>query len=193
MVQEEHRAATYDDLLAVPEPLVAEILHGRLVTHPRPVPRHAFAAAALGSVLGSPFQFGDGGPGGWLFMAESELHFETHVAVPDLAGWRRETLPVLPETAWIETPPDWICETLSPSTERYDRGDKRKLYAAVGVAHFWLVDPRSQILEAFELADHKWQLAGVFSGSTDVRAVPFQAISFPSSRLWPFEATAPSA
>ncbi len=32
------RPATYDDLLAVPEHLVAEILFGALVTHPRPAP-----------------------------------------------------------------------------------------------------------------------------------------------------------
>ena len=128
------RAATYEDLLAVPEHLVAEILFGRLVTHPRPAPRHAVARSALGSVLGPPFQFGRGGPGGWIFMVEPELHLGAHVVVPDLAAWRRERLPALPETAWIEIAPDWVCEVLSPSTERYDRGDKRLIYAEAGVA-----------------------------------------------------------
>src|SRR5437879_4292337 len=108
------RAATYEDLLAVPEHLVAEILFGRLVTHPRPAPRHAVAGSALGSVLGPPFQFGRDGPGGWVFMVEPELHLGSHVAVPDLAAWRRERLPDLPDTAWIDTAPDWICEVLSP-------------------------------------------------------------------------------
>jgi len=41
------RPATYDDLLAVPEHLVAEILFGALITHPRPAPRHAVAGGAL--------------------------------------------------------------------------------------------------------------------------------------------------
>ena len=123
------RAATYEDLLAVPEHLVAEILFGELVTHPRPAPRHAIASSALGGVLAPPFQFGSGGPGGWIFMGEPELHLGPHVAVPDLAAWRRERLPSLPETAWIGIAPDWICEVLSPSTQSYDRGEKRTIYA----------------------------------------------------------------
>ena len=55
--------ATYADLDAVPEHLVAEIIDGELVTHPRPSPRHGMTAYALGSKLGDPFQFGGAGPG----------------------------------------------------------------------------------------------------------------------------------
>jgi hypothetical protein len=40
------RVATYADLEAVPDRLVAEILDGELVTHPRPAPKHAAAAHA---------------------------------------------------------------------------------------------------------------------------------------------------
>ncbi len=40
------RQATYADLEAVPPHLVAEIIHGALVTHPRPSPRHASAATS---------------------------------------------------------------------------------------------------------------------------------------------------
>jgi hypothetical protein len=51
MAQLVHRPATYADLEAVPPHLVAEILFGRLVTHPRPAPRHSVAATRLGAVL----------------------------------------------------------------------------------------------------------------------------------------------
>jgi Uma2 family endonuclease len=189
--QPEKRAATYEDLLAVPEHLVAEILFGELVTHPRPAPRHAVAASALGNVLGPPFQFGNGGPGGWIFMVEPELHLGEHVAVPDLAAWHRERLPALPETAWIETPPDWACEILSPSTQRHDRGDKRLIYAEAGVGHLWHVDPVLQMLEVFELRDGKWLLLDVFHDDAPVAAPPFAALSFRLGLLWPFEMPAP--
>lgn len=52
--------ATYTDLLAVPEHLVAELIDGELVTSPRPAPPHALAASAIGSVLFDRF----GGPPG---------------------------------------------------------------------------------------------------------------------------------
>ena len=193
MVEVAERAATYEDLLAVPEHLVAEILFGRLVTHPRPAPRHATSAIALGGVLTPPFQFARGGPGGWVFMVEPELHLGEHVAVPDLAAWRREHLPTLPETAWIETPPDWVCEVLSPSTEGYDRGEKRIIYAEAGIGHLWHVDPRPQILEVFELREGKWLLLDVFKDNADVAAAPFTEASFPLGLLWPFDPPAAQA
>ena len=187
----QQRAATYQDLLAVPEHLVAEVLFGQLVTHPRPAPQHAVAASALGSVLGPPFQFASGGPGGWIFMVEPELHLGEHVAVPDLAAWRRERLPALPDTAWIEVAPDWLCEVLSPSTERYDRGDKRLIYAEAGVAHVWHIDPVLHTLEVFELREGKWLLLDVFHDDARATAPPFSDLTFALGLLWPFDVPPP--
>src|SRR5262245_8857490 len=187
MAQPAKRAATYEDLVAVPEHLVAEILLGELVTHPRPAPQHAVAASALQGVRSAPFQFGRGGPGGWIFMEQPELHLGKPIAVPDVAGWRHERLPQLPETAWIETPPDWIWEILSPSTERYDRGDKRIIYAEAGVPHVWHVIPTLRMLETYELRDGKWLLLDVSRGDREVAAPAFPEVGFPLSLLWPCE------
>lgn len=184
MAQTAKRAATYEDLLAVPEPLVAEILFGELVTHPRPAPRHARAAGRLYGTLTAPFDLGVGGPGGWVLLMEPELHLGEHVAVSDIAGWRLERLPELPETAWIEIAPDWVCEVLSPSTESYDRGDKRLIYADAGVAHVWHVNPVLRMLEAYELRDGKWLLLDVFGDDAQVAAPPFAEFSFSLGLLW---------
>ena len=123
MPQAIERPATYADLESVPEPLVAEILFGRLVTHPRPTRRHGGASGALLALLGNPYQFGINGPGGWVFVDEPELHLGPHVAVPDIASWRRENITEPPEKAWFEVPPDWLCEVLSPSTGALDRAE----------------------------------------------------------------------
>lgn len=179
------RAARYEDLLAVPEHLVAEILCGELVTHPRPAPRHARAVSRLHGILTPPFDLGVGGPGGWIFLIEPELHLGEHIAVPDVAAWHVDRLPVIPETAWIETAPDWICEVLSPSTQRHDRGDKRTIYAEAGVGHLWHVDPSLRMLEVFELREGKWLLAGVFHDDPPVAAPPFAALTFALGLLWP--------
>jgi Uma2 family endonuclease len=192
MTQTAHKTATYEDLLAVPEPLVAEILFGRLVTHPRPSPRHAAAASALQGVLTPPFQFERGGPGGWVFMDEPELHLGKHVVVPDVAGWRQERLAMLPDTAWVEVAPDWVCEVLSPSTERYDRGEKRRIYAEAGVGHVWHIDPVLRMLEVFELSEGKWLLLDVFHDDVEVKAAPFADPSFRLNLLWPLDVAPPA-
>ncbi|HEY0841164.1 MAG TPA: Uma2 family endonuclease, partial [Vulgatibacter sp.] len=91
------RAATYDDLLALPENMVGEIVDGELFASPRPAPRHAVSATALGGELYGPFQLGRNGPGGWWILFEPELHLGPDVVVPDVAGWRKERLPKMPD------------------------------------------------------------------------------------------------
>ena len=67
--------------------------------------------------------------------------------VPDIAGWRRERLPAVPDEPYLTLAPDWVCEVLSASTERIDRGPKLRIYAREGVAHAWLVNPTNRTLE----------------------------------------------
>ena len=177
--------ATYQDVLDAPEHMVAELIEGALHLHPRPTPRHARSSSSLGGKLMSPFDFGDdSGPGGWWILDEPELHLGADVLVPDLAGWRRERLPALPDAAWFDLPPDWACEVLSPSTRAVDLTDKRRLYAAAGIAHLWFVDPLARTLEAFALTGGAWTLIAALRDADDVRVPPFDAITLPLAALW---------
>lgn len=180
------RQATYGDLEAVPDHLVAEIIDGVLETHPRPRPRNGIAAARLSGELDRPFARGRGGPGGWVFIIEPELHLRFQVVVPDLAGWRRERMPTEPEDAFIEIPPDWVCEILSPSTMRLDRGPKRRIYAEAGINHLWLLDPAAGVLEGFALTDGRWLLLDTVLRGETVAIPPFDAVPFPLDDLFPF-------
>ena len=187
MTEQGKKNATYADLEAVPPNLVAEIIDGELLTHPRPSPRHAAATNSLSDELTGPFQKNRGGPGGWVFFDEPELHLGAHVLVPDSAGWRRERLDAYPDTNYFETPPDWVCEVLSASTERRDRTVKMRIYAEAQIPHLWIIDPRQQILEAFELLDGRWTKSGAWNSDDQVRAPPFDAISFSLADLWPLD------
>jgi Uma2 family endonuclease len=178
------RPATYDDLLKVPDRLVAEILDGELHATPRPAPRHADASSGLGGALRGPFDRGRGGPGGWRILFEPELHLGADVLVPDLAGWRRERLPALPELAYFSLPPDWICEVVSPSTVAMDRVTKLSIYARERVSYAWLVDPLAHTLEVLRLDDGRWTILSTWSGLVTVRAQPFEAIDLDLSLLW---------
>jgi Uma2 family endonuclease len=170
------RPATYEDLVKVPDHLVAEILDGELYATPRPAPRHATASSALVILVGGPFDHGRGGPGGWRILFEPELHFGTDVVVPDVAGWRRERLPALPERAYFIEVPDWICEVLSPSTAAMDRAKKLAIYARERVAHVWLVDPIACTLEILRFEAGRWTIVSIFTQRDTPRAEPFEAI-----------------
>jgi Uma2 family endonuclease len=187
MVQSKTKQATYADIEALPPHVVGEILFGSLHTQPRPARRHAFAAQNLGAAVTTPFGFGIGGPGGWVFAVEPELHLGPHVVVPDIAGWKRENITGDAGGAFFEEPPDWICEVQSQSTRHVDLGPKRRIYATYAVSHLWYVDPSVQTLEVFQLQDRDWLLLNTFVGNEVVSARPFDAISFPLGLLWPFD------
>jgi Uma2 family endonuclease len=178
------KQASYEDLLRLPEHLVGEILDGELHTQPRPAPKHAVVASGLGGELFLPFHKGRGGPGGWRIITEPELHLNGDIMVPDLAGWRRERMPELPETAWFDLAPDWACEVLSPSTARKDRVLKMPKYARYGVAHFWLIDPLLQTLEVYERRGGRWLLLVTLNDADKVRVAPFDALEFSLADLW---------
>lgn len=178
------RPATYEDLLAVPDHMVAEILDGDLFASPRPAPRHASATSGLGGALYAPFDRGRGGPGGWRILFEPELHLGRDVLVPDLAGWRRERQPALPDTAYFTVVPDWVCEVISPSTASMDRVRKLAIYAREQVSHAWLVDPIARTLEVLRLDAGRWTILTTVADAGLVRVEPFAAIELDLSWLW---------
>ena len=184
----EKRRATYQDVLDAPEHMVAEIIGGELRLSSRPSGPAKTTASVIGHELGPPFMHGRGGPGGWLILWEPELHLGEEVVVPDLAGWRCDRLPLVPDAAFITVPPDWVCEVLSRSTEKSDRTEKLPLYAASNVQYAWLVHPRRRTLEAFQLQDGKWRRTAMYTEADRARIEPFDTIEIDLARLWAYTA-----
>jgi Uma2 family endonuclease len=181
------KLATYTDLLALPEDVRAEVLSGRVVTRPSPLPRHSYVQGAASRLIGGPFQddHGRSGPDGWWIFLEVDVALGPHDIVrPDLAGWRRERLPRPGSVRPIEVAPDWIAEVLSPSTAARDRVQKRNLYAHAGVPHYWLIDPEARVLEALALRDGVWLETGVHGETSTARIPPFDAIELEVGRLF---------
>lgn len=182
--------ATFADYAAVPDHLDATLIGGVLQVMPKPAPAHVHVASEFHGELFGSFRRHRGGPGGWRILAEPELHFgppgDEDIVAPDIAGWRIERMPVLPSKAYFTVAPDWVCEVLSPSTEKLDRIDKMLVYAREGVKHVWLVHPIRQTVEAFVLTPERlWLSIGLHAGNVQVRIPPFDAIELDLASLWP--------
>ena len=178
------RQATYEDLLKVPDILIAEIIDGELITSPRPAIPYSHASGAILGEL-SPFDRGFGearNRGDWWMLLAPELHLGTDILVPDLAGWRRERLPVLRDVPYFEQAPDWLCEITSPSTGRLDRVRKIPVYARERVEHIWLVDPLQRTLEVYRLEGQRWMVVSTYGGEESIHAEPFAALELDMSR-----------
>jgi Uma2 family endonuclease len=180
------RRATYEDLMQVPDHLVAEIIDGELVTSPRPASPHARAYSVIGQEL-SPFDRkpgAPGGPGGWWILDEPELHLGADVLVPDPVAWRQDRMRTIPQVPFFTLAPDWVCEVISPSSARIDRSRKMRIYARESIEHLWFVDPLARTLEVYRLEADRWIVAATDGGDDVVRAEPFDAIELGLERWW---------
>jgi len=163
--------------------MVAEILDGELVVHPRPAIPHAFSASRLGAHLGRYFDGDDGDdPGSWTILDEPELHLGAHVVVPDIAGWRYPRIPG--DGASTDVAPDWVCEVLSPSTAHDDRTRKMRIYGEYGVPFAWLIDPIARTLEVFRREGRVWLPVQSARGSERICPEPFETQELRLDRLW---------
>lgn len=142
--------ALYDEVVALPSGVTGEILErGVLRTMGRPGKPHRFAAQR--ALRGLDDFNGNLGGTGWWIEVEAEVRLlDEYLAVPDLAGWRVERVPEMPDENPIAITPDWACEILSPSTARDDRRLKLPLYARAGVGWIWLLDTEARQIEIYE-------------------------------------------
>lgn len=140
----------YAEIERLPEGMTGEILEDGVVrVMSRPGKRHRRAAMACVDALGGANANLRGT--GWLIEGEAEIRFPPgRLAVPDLAGWRVERVPDLPDENPLTVLPDWCCEILSPRTARDDKRLKLPLYARSGVPWSWLVDPTLRLVEVYQ-------------------------------------------
>lgn len=186
MVDAATRRAGYEDVLAVDARLIAEVIDGVLHTQPRPSLLHAQVTTELTSCLNPAFRHGRGGPGGWIFLMEPELHLgvEPDIVVPDIAGWRTSRMPRVPAEPYLTLAPDWLAEVLSPSTMRIDRVIKLPVYAQRGVGHVWLIDPVARTLEVLRLDGGGYRIVGAWGGEAAVALEPFAEVTIELGVLW---------
>lgn len=170
------RQATLHDLLAIPESQRChEIIDGVLVEKEAATGKHGGAQVRLSRKLG-PYDRRPGGrsPGGWWFATEVEIQLEEdQVFRPDIAGWRRARMAVLPSEVPITVRPDWICEILSQN-KRNDLIRKKRAYHRAEVGHYWIVDPSEETLAVYRWHEDGYVETIMAAREERVRAEPFE-------------------
>ncbi len=70
-------------------------------------------------------------------------------------------------------PPDWIIEIISPNTSKKDLQDKYDVYEEAGVKEYWVVMPKSQIVEIYVLENNRYCRVGAFAQEDTASPVIF--------------------
>ena len=166
-----------------------EIVNGELVQKASPSFRHSITQGRIILALGG-FQHGQGsvagpGPGGWWIGSEPTIELARHeVYHPDVAGWRIDRVPAIPEGPVVRLVPDWVCEILSPSTEDRDLGHKLRTYHRAHVGHYWVIEPALQTLRVYRWEDADYVPALSARAGDVVRAEPFGAIAIAVAEIF---------
>ena len=171
---------TADDFFALPDDGKRyEVLAGELYVNPPPAFRHQDVAKRLFRQLD---EFFEGKGVGEVFFAPLGVVLGQHdVAEPDLVVVADQSQF---SQRGIEGAPLLVVEVLSPSNARHDRVTKAARYLALGVRHYWIVDPGRRHLLCQRADGDRW--AVVAEGSDDSRVCDpsWPDLSVDMQRLW---------
>lgn len=131
-----------------------ELVDGRLEEEEVPSFAHEFVVAWLVRVIGAWLE-----TRGWVFGPDAKYAVRPNRGrKPDVSVYFNHQNEMLLRDGVGRVPPEIVVEVVSPTPrdERRDRIEKMDEYAAFGIRYYWILDPRLQSLEIFELSDGRY-------------------------------------
>jgi Uma2 family endonuclease len=133
-----YRAADYWQL---PEGAPIELIRGRFIMSPSPLPKHQIILLLLAERFLQIARKSDG----IALPAPMDVRLsDDTILQPDLLYIAKQRRQIVRKR--VEGAPDLVIEIIS-GTARRDRVEKRELYARYGVNEYWIVDPDAQGFE----------------------------------------------
>ncbi len=148
MALHQERVFTIEDIYALPDGQRAELIDGKLYMMAPPVRIHQKLVSQFTKVIGSYIDKSHGGcevyPAPFaVFLNEDNWNY----VEPDLSIICDKSK--LTEKG-CNGAPDWIIEIVSPSTQQVDYGIKLFKYRTAGVREYWIVNPKTNIINVFD-------------------------------------------
>ena len=135
---------------------IYELINGEIVKKSAPSPKHQKASGKLFRVLSA---FVEQKQLGEVLYAPLDVFLgEYNSLQPDLLFVAKAREEIITDNG-VEGAPDLIIGILSPSTMKNDRGDKMKIYRQHQVREYWIVDPKNQSIEVYQLQNNEYDLA----------------------------------
>lgn len=156
-----------------------ELLEGDLYVTPAPSPLHQRVSKRLQRRLEAYFEARGLGE---VFNAPIDVILTNQdVVQPDLVV---VTNSAQISARGIEGPPTLVVEILSPSTRDHDRTAKARRYSALGVPHYWLIDPEGSRVECYRAQAGVYALVIEGHGDGSVAHPDWPGLVLPLPELW---------
>lgn len=155
---------TYADYQAMPsDGNRYEVVDGELEVSPSPTTAHQWASKRVCLLLE---EWAEEHAEGLVFYAPLTVYLsDDNVVEPDLMWISKPRIREIVTRKIIRGAPDLIVEVASPSTRRWDRVKKLRVYARFGVREYWLVDPEDETVEILVLESGQYRIHAAGSGS----------------------------
>ena len=138
---------------ALPEGTLAQLIENQLVMSPSPTDNHQ---KILISIVFLILKYLESNPIGELRIAPYDVHLdEENVFQPDIIFIKNENLSKIEQNGFHGAP-DLIIELLSPSTSKYDLGQKKAGYERHGVLEYWIVDLDTKDVKGYFLEEGRY-------------------------------------
>ena len=169
----------------------AEYIDGKIVYKALPGGDHAIVASSIDRKIAASFhrKLRNDGTGGWWILPEISIQYNRisekgRRLTADIAGWKRERVPLVPRGFPIATRPDWVCEVCH-TTRTKDMTIVPETLAAEGVPWYWFVDVEEQLLSIFHLQDGLFSLLKTWKKNDGrVTLPPFEACKLTLAELF---------
>jgi len=156
-----------------------ELLDGDVYVTPALSPLHQRVSKRLQRQLEAYFEVSGRGE---VFNAPIDLILTPHdVVQPDLVI---VTDPGQVSGRGIEGPPALVVEVLSPSTRDHDRTVKARRYAALGIRHYWVVDPEASRVECYRGETAGYALVVKAEGEASMSHPDWPGLTISLAELW---------
>lgn len=172
---------TYKDYCLIPDDGKRhEILGGQHHMTPSPRTKDQKTSKRIYAVL--VIYFEHGGRGEVFYAPIDVILSDEDVVQPDLV------VVVRPEQICergIEGAPFLLVEITSPSNPDYDRVVKAQRYAALGVLHYWIVDPDAKTFECYRNESGRYVLRAAGREQENLTHPDFPGLTIHLATIWP--------
>ena len=112
---------------------------------------------------------------GEVFYAPIDVYLDDlNFYQPDLVFVSETQKEILSEEGLIEGVPDLVIEILSPSTGKYDRGGKMRVYEQHNVKEYWIVDLANKIIEVYIIENQRFDLYSYALSNEKIKSKLFE-------------------
>ncbi len=179
------RAWTYDEVRDINDDVRRELHDGEIYVMPSPNLKHQSIILYLAVLLTQWAR----AHGGKVYLSPVDLYVSpTEYYIPDLVFYSAAQMrngEVERDPNRLKIAPAIVVEVLSRSTARNDRTLKTRAYANFGIEHYWIIDPVAQTLEAFELIQGRYSLAGAMGADESYAPPAFAGLEIVGAELFP--------